>query len=99
MPHHLVVDLGREVTLQGITCLPRQDMANARIARAEIFCSRDRGSWGEPAARVQWPNSGELQTAKFSQAVRARYLKLVIQAEAAGNPFVAVAELDVILAK
>ena len=29
MPHHLVVNLGREVTLQGITCLPRQDMANA----------------------------------------------------------------------
>ena len=41
MPHHLTVDLGREVTLKGITYLPRQDMANGRIAECEIYCSTD----------------------------------------------------------
>ena len=55
MPHHLTIDLGRAVTLNGITYLPRQDGSNGRIADCEIYCSNDPNSWTAPAAKVKWP--------------------------------------------
>ena len=60
LPHHLTIDLGREVTLKGITYLPRQDLPNGRIAQADIYCSNDPATWPAPAAQVQWPNTREL---------------------------------------
>ena len=99
MPHHLVLDLGREVSLKGLTYLPRQDMHNGRIAKAEIFCSRDAKQWGAPVASVTWPDSADQQTAVFPQPVTARYLKLVATAEVRGQPFAAIAELVVLLEK
>jgi len=91
MPHELVVDLGREVTLAGITYLPRQDMANGRIAECELFAA------GSRIASVKWPNTSERQTLRFSQPVTTRTLRLVIESECNGNPFASVAELDVLL--
>lgn len=96
MPHWLVVDLGRELPLTGITYLPRQDMANGRIAEAEISCSNEPKKWGPPVAKVKWPNSAGRQTVRFDKPVTARYLKLVPKSEVRGQPFVAVAELDII---
>jgi hypothetical protein len=97
LPHQLIVDLGREVTLHGITYLPRQDMANGRIAEAEIYCSDDPKQWGQPVAKPRWPNTDQLQTVVFKKPAKARYLKLVAKSEVNRNPFTAIAELDVIL--
>ncbi len=91
MPHELVVEFGRQVTLTGLTYLPRQDMANGRIARCEVFAD------GNRVASVRWPNSSELQTLRFSQPVTTRTLRLVIKSEVNGNPFASVAELDVLV--
>jgi hypothetical protein len=91
MPHQLVIDLGREVTLAGITYLPRQDMANGRLAECEIFAD------GKPVASVTWPNSADLQTLRFNPPVTARSLRLVIKSETNGNPFASIGELDVLL--
>jgi beta-galactosidase len=96
IPHFLVIDLGQEVTLVGITYLPRQEQANGRIAQAEVFCSNDPKTWGEPVIRATWPNSSQLQTLTFHQPARARYLKLVARSEVNGNPFASIAELDVL---
>ncbi len=98
MPHSLILDLGRDVTLKGLTYLPRQDMRNGRIATAEIFAGLDARKWSAPAAKVTWPDSADLQTVTFPQPVKARYLKLVAQSEVHGQPFAAIAELDVVLA-
>ena len=97
LPHHLTIDLGREVTLRGMTYLPRQDMANGRIASAEILLSNDPRSWGDPVAKANWRNSDQRQTVEFTQPVTARYLKFVVTSEVNQNPFAAVAELDVLL--
>jgi len=96
MPHHLTVDLGREVTLKGITYLPRQDLANGRIAQCEIYCSTSPASWAAPAAKVKWTNTGELQAVHFEPPVQGRYLKVVARSEVNGNPFASIAELDVL---
>jgi hypothetical protein len=91
MPHELVVDFGREVTLAGITYLPRQDMANGRIAECELFAD------GSRVVSAKWPNTSELQTLRFNQPVTTHTLRLVIKSEVNGNPFASVAELDVLV--
>ena len=96
MPHVVVLDLGREVTLKGVTCLPRQDMDNGRIAACEFYCSNDPKTWGEPAAKAKWRNTDQWQTVTFAQPVKARYLKWVVTGEINKKPFAALAELDVI---
>jgi hypothetical protein len=90
MPHELVIDLGREVTLAGLTYLPRQDQANGRIAECDVLAD------GKVVSQVNWPNTSELQTVRFKAAVKARQLTLRIRSEVNGNPFAAVAELDVL---
>jgi hypothetical protein len=95
MPHTLVIDLGREVAIAGITCLPRQDMSNGQIARCEIYCSNSPNNWTAPVAKPHWENTDRRQTVKFPTA-KARYVKLLITEEVNRNPFAAVAELDII---
>lgn len=97
MPHEIVIDLGREVVLQGIRYLPRQNMDNGRIAAAECFAGNDANAWpAVPTATMKWRNGVQLETVRFAAPVSARYLKLRITAEVNGNPFAAVAELDVL---
>lgn len=90
MPHELVIDFDHEVTLTGITYLPRQDMANGRVADCEVFAN------GNPVASVKWPNTSEPQILRFDRAATSRSLRLVIKSEVNGNPFASVAELDVL---
>jgi hypothetical protein len=96
MPHHLTIDLGRTLTLNGITYLPRQDGPNGRIAECEIYCSTDPDAWAAPTAKVKWHNTDQLQTVTFKQPVRARYLKVVARSEVNRNPYASIAELDVL---
>jgi hypothetical protein len=96
LPHEIVIDIGREVLLKGVTYLPRQDMANGRIAAAEIYCSNDPAHWGSIVARAKWRNSGEVQSLKFARSIQARYLKLVATREQRGQPFASIAELDIL---
>jgi hypothetical protein len=93
MPHELQIEFGHEVTLTGITYLPRQDMANGRIAECELFAN------GNRVALTKWPNTSELQTLRFSRPVTTRALRLVIKSEVSGNPFASIAELDVLVEK
>jgi hypothetical protein len=96
MPHHLTIDIGRTVAIQGVSYLARQDMANGRVAEAEVYCSNDRKLWGPPAATVKFRDRGDLQTVRFAAPVQARYLKFVVRSEIRGRPYAAVAELDIL---
>jgi beta-galactosidase len=96
MPHHITIDLGRSLTLKGVTYLPRQKGPNGRIAECEIYCSTNPTSWAAPTAKVKWPNTSELQAVRFKQPVSARYLKVVARSEVNGRPYASIAELDVL---
>jgi hypothetical protein len=97
MPHYIVIDLGKEVTLTGITCLPRQDDSAGRIAEYEVFIGNDEKNFGEPAAKGKWKNTDDLQKVMFKNPAKGRYLKLVAKSEVQGRPFITFAELNVIL--
>ena len=96
LPHEIVIDIGREVLLKGVTYLPRQDMANGRIAEAEIYCSNDPIHWGQAVVKATWRNSADAQSVKFSRPTKAHYLKLVATREHHNQPFIAIAEFDIL---
>ncbi len=97
MPHQLVIDLSREVRLKGVTYLPRQDMDNARIREADIYCGQSTSDWGPPVATAKWRDTASMQKTVFPRPVTARFLKIVAKREQHDQPFIAVAELDVLL--
>jgi beta-galactosidase len=95
-PHHLAIDLGREVTLRGIMCLQRKDGAEGRIGEVEVFCSNDARAWGRPVVTAKWRSTDQPQMLHFPQPVKAHYLKLVVSPATNSSPAVAIAELDVV---
>jgi len=97
MPHHLTVDLKRSRQVLGLRYLPRQDMANGRIARFEVSVSEDAGNWGKPRASGKWPNNSAEKTVRFEEPVRARYVRLTALSEVKGNPFASAAEVAPLL--
>lgn len=98
-PHEIVIDLGREVRLVGVTYLPRQDMTNGRIANYEIYTGSDGKSWGSPIASGRWEDTPKKQEVRFAAPVTARFLKLAAKSEVNGHAWAAIAELDVIPAE
>jgi hypothetical protein len=98
-PHEIVIELGQEVKLAGVTYLPRQDMSNGRIADFQIYTSHDGKSWDAPAASGRWLDDPKQQIVSFAAPVAARFLKFVAKSEVNGHAWAAIAELDVILAK
>jgi len=96
MPHELVIDLGRVMSLQGITYLPRQDQSNGRIARAEIYASSDPSAYVQPLAVLHGRDSDQKETVQFSEIANARYLRVLVKSEVNDQAFAAIAELDII---
>jgi hypothetical protein len=95
MPHEIVIDLGKPVALRAVTYLPRQDMANGRIADYEIYAGSDDKNFGNPVAQGRWKNSDKKQIVRFATKVTARYLRIVAKSEVNANAFASAAEFDV----
>jgi hypothetical protein len=97
MPHRLVIDMRRSVSVKGITYRSRQDMANGRVGECEVYLSTDGKTWGAPVARGRFSNTDLPQTLTLDAPTAGRFLKFVIMSEVSGAPFAAVGELDVVL--
>ena len=97
LPHEFVVSLPRTAEILGIQYVGRGDQTNGRIARYEVYASREQRIWGAPVASGVWSSGPHLQTAQFSQPVTCRYVKIVALSEVAGEQFSSAAEFDVIL--
>jgi beta-galactosidase len=95
-PHEIVVDLGVNAELSGITVLPRQEQENGRIGEYEVYTSLDGNDWGAPAAKGKFSGGQSLERVAFKKPIAVRYLRLVALSESHGNPWSAIAELDVI---
>ncbi len=95
MPHHLVIDLGRQVEMSGIKYLPRQDMEEGRLADCAVSCSSDGNNWSEPVP-VHFENNDQWQMFKFKKPIKARYLKLLVKSAVNNREHATVAEIDII---
>jgi hypothetical protein len=98
-PHWLAIDLGKPVSLAGLTCLPRSDQDNGRIGAYEIYVSDDPDGWDSPVASGQWKNDAKPKTIRFPQPITGRYLKLVALREIKDRSWSSLAEIDVIVAE
>lgn len=99
MPHHLVIDLGRDVQLRGLRYLPRQNMARGRWAECQVFAKSDTIGWDAPVASVRLENNAQWQTIDFGMNIRARYLKVSIHSEVGNRPIASAAGIELILAE
>lgn len=95
-PHDIQVGLNKEAKIKGIQYTPRQDSAEGRIAKYEIYVSRDGKEWGKAVASGTFANSKETQTVEFTPC-QARYVKLQALSAANGGKRAAVAEIKILL--
>ncbi len=96
MPHEVIVTLKSPIEIAGLTYLPRQDMANGRIARYEIVLSLDGQTWTNPVASGQWPDSPKLQTIRFNRKFRVQAFKLRALSSVNNRPYAGAAEIDIL---
>ena len=95
MPHEIVIDMGRELELKGVTYLPRQQFTAGHVAECAVYCGNDPSNWGDPAATAKFPDEYALQKIDFRQPAKGRYLKFKVLSGGGNQPFATVAEIDV----
>jgi len=96
-PHECVIELEESLPIAGLSVLPRQDMANGRIGRFEVYVSDSTGNWGQPAVIGTWANGSTLQKALFGRPVTGRFVKLVALSEVNGSAYTSIAEIDLLV--
>ncbi|MDD9380598.1 endo-alpha-N-acetylgalactosaminidase family protein [Streptomyces sp. ZAF1911] len=94
MPHEITLDLGASYNVSALHYLPRQTQSNGRIADYQVLTSTDGVTWGTAAASGTFANTTAQQDVAFA-ARTARYVKLKATREVSGNPWTAVAELNI----
>ena len=95
-PHEIVIDLHQAYTLTGLRYLPRQDVRNGRIQNYELYVSEDGAAWETVTASGIFQNTTAEQDVLFPSATSGRFVKLIAISEVRGNPWTAVAEINVI---
>ncbi|HWH72281.1 MAG TPA: discoidin domain-containing protein, partial [Candidatus Sulfotelmatobacter sp.] len=95
-PHFLVLDLNKPLNIAAIVYTARRGNLNGNVKAYEIYLSDDPKTWGAPVAKGSFRRNASEQTIRLSQPVKGRYLKFVALSEQQGQPFAAVAELDVL---
>ena len=95
-PHTVTIDLGKQVDLKGLACLPRQDNnRNGRISGYEVYLSATSDSKGAMLTQGRFPSSdAERYTIRFAQPVTGRYLTLVATSGAGDESMASLAEID-----
>ncbi len=95
-PHTIEIDLGKQRSFKGVSCLPRQDgNTNGRIAEYSIEISNDGKTWSE-VTKGKFANTDEIQLIPFDKSVQARYFRLIALSEQGGRDYASIAELDII---
>ncbi|MBI9017152.1 MAG: discoidin domain-containing protein [Phycisphaerae bacterium] len=92
-PHELVIDLGDEYNLQGLTYLPRQQGDNGMISHFELYASNNKNDWSSALTQGKFANEKRLQIVTLAKPVKARYVKFVALDAINGADFASVAEL------
>lgn len=95
LPHSLVIELKKPLTVVGFIYTPRKDCDNGRIARYRIHVSSDGKAWNS-IAEGTFENSDQAQTVRLTHSVTARFFKLESLQEVRNRNWTSVAEFDVV---
>ena len=107
IPHQIQINLGASYNVSGFTYLPRQDgCSHGWISQYQFYVSTDGVNWGNPVASGTF-NYGTAPTGCPGAAVlpaiqvlfpstTGRYIQLRALSEVNGNPYTAIAELNVL---
>ncbi len=92
-PHELIIDLGREYTLNGFRLLARPDAGwNGTIKDIEISISNHPEKFGPPTLKASLPKSKTAQNLKCD-ATKGRYVRVRALSEINGGPWASLAEI------
>jgi len=61
-----------------------------------VYVSPDGQDWGQPVAKGKFNRGPAEQIVRFAKPVNGRYVRLVALSDFAGEPFAAIAELQVL---
>ena len=95
-PHEVQIDVRLSYDIDGFRYLPRQDGGiNGRIGQYEFYVSIDGSDWGEPVATGTFANDGTEKEVFFSPKT-GRFTRLRALTEVNGNPWTAMAEINIL---
>lgn len=94
-PHEIQISLAKVKKIKGIKYTPRQDSMEGRIAKYEIYLSKDGKEWGKAVASGTFSNSKEPQTVEFTPS-EARYVKLQALSAVDGGKQASISELEIL---
>jgi hypothetical protein len=97
LPHSLILDLGKDMTVMGLAYLPRQDSSAGRIKQYRFYVAESPEAMGPPVAEGEFPDGNALQTVMFATPARGRYVKLEALSEVNGQAVTSVADIDLML--
>ena len=95
-PHEIQLKLPRDMTLKGLSYLPRQDMDHGWITDYEVYASNDPAHWDEPVAKGSLAKDAGRKQILFKHPAKARYLRFVALKGIDSQIYASVAELSVI---
>ena len=96
-PHHLVLEFPKPITLNGLTCLPRQDGdRNGWIKDYAVYLGDDGKTWGQPVATGHFPQTADWHPIKFDKPVQACFVKFEAIRGFGDGPHASLAEIDLI---
>lgn len=97
-PHEIEISLANEATVNALHYTPRQDSSQGRIAKYEVYLSKDGKNWGKAVATGIFDDTKQRKTIQFAPQ-QARYAKVVALSGIDGGNLVAVAELEIVVSK
>jgi acyl-CoA thioesterase-1 len=95
-PHSIVIDLGGNVRMFGLTCMAREIGVNGRVRDYEVLAGGDAFDHGAQVATGRFGDAGDEEFVFFKLPVIARYITFRALSEINGGPWTSMAELDVL---
>lgn len=97
-PHHLTLDLGRDVAVRGFAYQPRAEGDNGTVAEYEFFGSNDGTDWrrlaGGTFAGIAEAHTTQVVT--WAEAATVRFVRFVATREVRGRAWASCAELSIL---
>ena len=100
-PHEIVVDLGVESEIRGITITPRQARTSSRVRKIAFYLSQDGQNWpAQPSCTLEMENSDQAQSVMLPDLMSARFVKIVcLEPMVQGEAYAALAEFTPIITR